>query len=205
MSDEDIQQTLRSIARAASATRRRRRPPRRRRSSSTASRPSAGASWSATTPSGSTSACGKRRNAPMSPSSTRALPPRSAGGWDDGLTSETARGPNLGAMPRHHRRCHPCTTLRDHAVDALGAVDGLGHAQVRGQAAERVGVLARQVPLFAEQHDHVAQRPDHALIEVGVHRHRHVVRRRLGAGIVEPQILAQRQPETSLAVRSRWR
>src|SRR5712671_3176364 len=47
-----------------------------------ASRPSAGAFWSATTPTGSTSGCGKRRNAPMSPSSTKASRKRWVGGSD---------------------------------------------------------------------------------------------------------------------------
>src|SRR5258707_3135637 len=41
--------------------------------------------------------------------------------------------------------------LRDHAMDTLGAVDGLGHAQIRGQAAKRIGVLARQGSLLAKQ------------------------------------------------------
>src|SRR5277367_1766507 len=48
-----------------------------------ASRPSVGASWSATTPTSSTSACGKPPSAPMTSSSSRALPPRSTGGWDE--------------------------------------------------------------------------------------------------------------------------
>ena len=66
------------------------RPP---RSSSTASRPSAGASWSATTPAGSTSACGRRPSAPMTPSSTRALPRRSAGGWGRAQSRSVIPGP----------------------------------------------------------------------------------------------------------------
>ena len=49
----------RSTVRGRFATRRRRPRRRRQRSSSTASRRSAGASWSATMPTGSTSACGK--------------------------------------------------------------------------------------------------------------------------------------------------
>jgi hypothetical protein len=40
--------------------------------------------------------------------------------------------------------------FRDHAVNPLGAVHRLRHPQIRGQAAERVGVLARQIALFAE-------------------------------------------------------
>ena len=51
--------------RSARRRRRRRRP--LRRSSSTASRPSAGASWSATTRTGSTSACGKRPDKAYTP------------------------------------------------------------------------------------------------------------------------------------------
>ena len=47
----------------------------------------------------------------------------------------------------------------DHAVNALGAVHGLGHPQIGCETAERVGIFARQIALFAEQHDHVAQRP----------------------------------------------
>src|SRR6266403_3246516 len=47
-----------------------------------ASRPNAGAFWSATTPTASTSGCGKRRNAPMSPSFTRAWRKRWVGGSD---------------------------------------------------------------------------------------------------------------------------
>src|SRR3954447_2992454 len=91
---------------------------------------------------------------------------------------------------------HDC--LGDHAVDALRAVYSLSDAKIRGETAQRVSILARQVPLFAQQHDHVAQRPNHALVEVWIHRHGHVVRTRFRAGIIEPQILAQRQPETSL-------
>src|ERR1700730_13829856 len=44
--------------------------------------------------------------------------------------------PECWPSPMHHR-------LGDHAVNALGAVHGLGHAQIRGEAAERVGVRAR--------------------------------------------------------------
>src|SRR6266567_4156752 len=111
---------------------------------------------------------------------------------DRGFTSDVIRAANSTQLSTMHN------LLRDHAMDALGAVDGLGHAQIRGQAAKRIGILARQVSFLAEQYDHVAERPHHTLVEVGIHRHRHVVRRRLGTGIVEPQILAQRQAETSL-------
>ena len=95
-----------------------------------------------------------------------------------GLAAGVSRAPHRedeAGSPVHDR-------LRDHAVNALGAVDGLRHAQIGGQAAERVGVLARQIALFAEQHDHVAQRPHHALVEVGIHRHRHVMSRAFRRG-----------------------
>ena len=52
ITDDEIRALMRRAAAAASATTRRPPPPRPPRSSSTASRPSAGASWSATTPSG---------------------------------------------------------------------------------------------------------------------------------------------------------
>src|SRR5258708_7836997 len=68
---------------AASSRRRRPRPPKPPRSFSMASRPSAGASWSVTTPSVSTSGCARCRNAPMTPSFIRAWSKRSAGGWDN--------------------------------------------------------------------------------------------------------------------------
>jgi len=54
------------------------------RSSSKASRPSAGASWSATTPTGSMSVYGKLRKKPTRRSFIRASPRRSAGGWGEG-------------------------------------------------------------------------------------------------------------------------
>ena len=66
-------------ARGASSRRRRPAPPRPPRSSSTASRPTAGASWSATTPNGSTSGCARPRNAPTTSISSRVSPRKSAG------------------------------------------------------------------------------------------------------------------------------
>src|SRR5258706_13436092 len=41
--------------------------------------------------------------------------------------------------------------LRDHPMDALGAVDGLGHARSRGQAAKRIGGLAARLPRLAQR------------------------------------------------------
>src|SRR5580700_8030533 len=48
--------------------------------------------------------------------------------------------------------------LLQHHMDALGAVDHLGHAQVGGQAAQRIGVLAGNSGARANKLDHVAQR-----------------------------------------------
>src|SRR6516164_258638 len=45
--------------------------------------------------------------------------------------------------------------LRQHDVDALGAVDRLGHPQIGCKAAQRVGILLRQVGPLADQADHV--------------------------------------------------
>ncbi len=49
--------------------------------------------------------------------------------------AEAAFGVLKAASAVHDRLC-------DHAVNALGAVDGLRHPQVGGEAAQRVGVLA---------------------------------------------------------------
>src|SRR4051794_12447942 len=85
-------------------------------------------------------------SAPHSQSSSPGLTGRSS------IPGRLSRAEN---SPVHDR-------LLDHAVDALGAIHGLGDPQVGGQAAEHVGVLARQIALLAQQHDHVAQRPHHA-------------------------------------------
>src|SRR4051812_1479925 len=67
------------------------------------------------------------------------------------VVEESVLRPNKRASAVHDR-------LFDHAMNAFGAVYSLGHAQIGGEAAERVGILARQIALLAEQHDHIAQR-----------------------------------------------
>ena len=61
--------------------------------------------------------------------------------------------------------------LEHHHMDALGAIDGLGHVKVAGEAAQHVGVGMRQSRLLAQKRDHVAKRHDGALVEVGIHAH----------------------------------
>jgi hypothetical protein len=51
-------------------------------------------------------------------------------------------------------------------MDALVAVDQLGHAHVDGEAAEHVGVLGRQTEALADQGDHLAQRRLRGIVEI---------------------------------------
>jgi hypothetical protein len=80
-------------------------------------------------------------------------------------------------------------------VDALGAVDGLRDVEITGEAAQHVGVGCREAGLFAQKRDHLAQRLDGALVEVGVHAHGDVVARCLGARPRKVQVIANDELE----------
>ena len=65
--------------------------------------------------------------------------------------------------------CSPVNNcFGDHAVDAFGAVDCLRDPKIGRQAAQRIGIFTRQVSFFTQQHDHVTQRFDDTLIEIGI-------------------------------------
>jgi hypothetical protein len=74
---------------------------------------------------------------------------RSAAGHDATPAKVQGVGGAIAALAVHDALC-------DHAMNALGAVHRLRHPQIGGEAAQRVGVLARQVSFLAEQDDHVA-------------------------------------------------
>src|SRR3979411_3051408 len=72
--------------------------------------------------------------------------------------------------------------LRDHAVDALDAVDDLRHLESDGDAGEGIGVLAREALLAGEEVDRLADRHLHRFLEILVQAERDPVGRRLRAG-----------------------
>src|SRR5229473_4497169 len=62
--------------------------------------------------------------------------------------------------------------LRDHAVDALGAVDHLGDVIIHGDARDHVGLLARQLgEALGDEADRLAHRNPHGLLKVRVEAH----------------------------------
>src|SRR5438105_4769546 len=55
--------------------------------------------------------------------------------------------------------------LLQHHVNPLGAVHHLRHAAIGGEAAQRIGVLARDAGARARERDHLAQRDDEGIVE----------------------------------------
>ena len=76
-------------------------------------------------------------------------------------------------------------------------INSLGDAEIHTQAAQRIGIFARQATL-SEQHDHVAQRHVHALVQCGCHTHGDVVRGCLGTRIAKCCFFVQDQLECTL-------
>ena len=77
-----------------------------------------------------------------------------------------------------------------HAMDAFGSIDRLGNPQIGGKRAQHIGVFACQITDLAYQPNHIAQGFLGAPIEIGMHEHGDMVRRRLGAWNRKIHILA---------------
>ena len=82
-------------------------------------------------------------------------------------------------------------------MDALVAVDHLRDAQVRGEACQRVGLIAVEPDARANEIEHLAQRNHHAVVEIGVERHRDHVRGRFSHGPFQPHVVAHREAKGS--------
>src|SRR5262252_151839 len=86
--------------------------------------------------------------------------------------------------------------LRDHAVDALGAVDDLRHVVINRDARDHIGLLARQPgEALGEKKDGLAHSDLHCLFEIWIEPHYHPVSRRFGARPSQFHVLAQDELE----------
>src|SRR5260370_28961184 len=86
--------------------------------------------------------------------------------------------------------------LRDHAVDALGAVDHLGDVIVHRNARDHVGLLARELrEALSDEKDGLPHRHLHRFLKVRVEAHGDPMGRGLGARPGELQVLAHDELE----------
>jgi len=71
----------------------------------------------------------------------------------------------------------------------------LRHAHICGEARQRIGLVAIKPSACANQIEHLPQRNHHAVVEIGVERHRDHMRGRLRHRPFEPHVVAKREPE----------
>src|ERR1700704_4399697 len=86
--------------------------------------------------------------------------------------------------------------LRDHAVDALGAVHHLGYMVIYGDARDHVGFLPRELrKTLSDEADSLPYRHFHCLFEVRIEPHHDPVGRGLGTWPGDFHILADDELE----------